>query len=162
MPPLHGGGRRFKSYRNYQLYRYKMQQLEFWPFPTNPELDLDADWNTFLEGFTTPHETVKETIAANHIRVVHLFDKFNPYGGCTVAYRPVKHDKTGYPTGKFAYVAVAYCNPQDRYDRKVGQMLAVEMLMDGDCILMPLYVNGEPVRALRAIFDDILAQPFRW
>lgn len=142
-----------------------MQQLEFWPFPTNPELEKEAwdeTWDNFLGNFKSPHETTKETIERNHIRVVHLFDKFHPYGGCTVAYQPVKHDKTGYPTGKFGYVAVAYCNPQDRYDRKVGQMLAVEMLMNGDRLLMPIYVNHEPVRALRTIFQDILAEPFRW
>jgi len=127
-----------------------MQQLDLWPFPVNTELET-------LETFPT----IKETIEANHIRVIHLFDKFYPYGGTTVAYKPVKHDKTGYPTGKFAYVAVAYCNPKDRYDRKVGQQLAVEMLMDGQSVLLPIYIRNRPVVAIREIFEDVLAPQFK-
>lgn len=134
MPPLHGGGRRFKPYRNHQL---TMQ----------------------LELFTTPMDqsvTTKDLIAMHHIRVVHFFDKWYPKGGCTVAYRPEIYDYTGYPKGKFARVAVAWCNPKDTYDRKAGEAVAVELLMEGNYNLMPIYVEGHPVRALRAMFQDSL------
>lgn len=137
-------------------------QLDFWPFPKNKDVFPNFDEEWFSGSLKSSHETVKEIIEENHIRVVHLFDKYHPYGGRTIAYRPVKYDNTGYPTGKYAYVAVAYCHPSERYDRKLGQMLAVEMLMEGQCILMPIYIKREPVRALREIFDDILAEPFRW
>ena len=150
MTPLHGVGRRFEPYRNHHLQREKMQQQEFWPFPTNPELEPEA------YGF----KDLKDTIAENHIRVVHLFDKYCPLGGRTVAYKPVKHDKTGYPTGKFAYVAVAYCNPNDRYNRKLGEAMAVEMLLDGQSILMPIYMHNRPVVAIKEIFEQILGEHF--
>lgn len=136
-----------------------MQQLDFWPFPTNGEL---APHLFLHDAETESYQDIKQTIQENHIRVVHLFDKFHPYGGRTVAYKPVKHDKSGYPTGKYAYVAVAYCNPQDRYDRKVGQLLAVEMLMDGHCLLMPIYINGTPVRNIKEIFEGVLGEPIPW
>lgn len=114
-----------------------------------------------LELFTTPMDqpvTTKELIAMHHIRVVHLFDKESPRGGCTVAYMPEIHDGAGYPKGKFARVAVAWCNPSDTYDRKTGELIAVELLLDGNCVLMPIYPGGHPVRRLRSMFYENLIE----
>lgn len=85
-------------------------------------------------------------------RVVYFFDKDNAYGGVTVAYKPVLYDTNGNPTGNFAYVAVAYCHPRERFDRKVGKELALQDLQDGVCIRMPIYESGHPVRFLRDVF----------
>lgn len=112
-----------------------------------------------LDLFTTPMDqpvTTKELIAQHHIRVVHFFDKWWPKGGCTVAYMPEICDSTGYPKGKFARVAAAWCNPLDTYDRNTGEMIAVDLLINGNFNLMPIYTQGHPVRALRSIFQDTL------
>lgn len=113
-----------------------------------------------LELFTTtPMDqpvTTKELIAKHHIRVVHFFDKWCPKGGCTVAYQPEIYDNTGYPKGKFARVAAAWCNPRDTYDRNTGEAIAVDLLINGNYNLMPIYGRGHPVRALRSIFQDTL------
>ena len=98
----------------------------------------------------------KGLIQYNYIRVVHLFNKQAPNGGLTVAYKPEQHDSTGYPTGKFAKVAVAVCNKKDRYSRKRGEEIAVNNLLNGHCVVLPLYKTGHPVRALKEIFVDVL------
>jgi hypothetical protein len=85
-------------------------------------------------------------------RVVHIFDKETGYGGCTVAYRPVLHDTQGNPSGRFAYVAVANCNPRDRYCRKTGRRIAVENLDNGESILLPLYEMKHPVLFIKNMF----------
>ena len=108
-------------------------------------LPLDYDY--------VDENSVKEVKANNFIRVVHFFDKDYAYGGITVAYMPVQCDtKTGYPRGKFARVAVAYCRPEDRYSRKTGEILAINNLLCGENILLPIYENGHPVRFLRNMF----------
>jgi hypothetical protein len=100
-------------------------------------------------------QEIKDLIDEYHIRIVHLFNKDYPYGGCTIAYQPIRHDGVGYPTGDFARVAVSYCNVKDRYNRKLGQQLAVENLLDGSFITMPIYRSGRPVVTLKQIFQDI-------
>ncbi len=100
--------------------------------------------------------TTKDLIDRYHIRVVHFFNKTFPEGGCTVAYMPEIYDNTGYPKGKFARVSVAWCNPKDIYNRKTGEAIAVDLLLSGDNIIMPIYKHGHPVRALRQIFYDTL------
>jgi len=100
--------------------------------------------------------TNKELIEQHHIRVVHFFNKTNPKGGCTVAYAPEIYDNTGYPKGKFARVSVAWCNPSDMYNRKVGEAIAIDCMLAGECILLPIFITGHPVRVLRDIFQDAL------
>jgi hypothetical protein len=125
--PLHGKGHRFESYRNHQ----------------------------HLNKIVSNHQEIKDLINTNHIRIVHLFNKEHPYGGCTIAYQPIRHDGNGYPIGTFARVAVSYCNTKDRYNRKLGQQLALENLLEGEFIKLPIYFQGRPVVALKQIFQDI-------
>ena len=93
---------------------------------------------------------------SNWVRVVHLFDKDNSYGGLTIAYRPVLHDSGGYPAGKFAEVAIAWCSPQDRYDRKFGETMVLQRIQDAGSIVLPIYVDGAPVRFLKNMFQPAL------
>ena len=88
------------------------------------------------------------------VRVVHLFDKANPQGGLTVAYKPQICTSTGFPRGKFAEVSLAWCNPKDRYDRKLGELIALNKLERGESVLLPLYANGTPVRELKRMFEQ--------
>ena len=91
--------------------------------------------------------------ASHFVRVVHLFNKHNPQGGLTIAYCPQICDTNGFPKGRFADVALAWCNPRDRYDRKLGELIALRKLELGECVLMPIYQNNAPVRNLRNMFD---------
>jgi len=97
---------------------------------------------------------IKNAKTLNHVRVVHLFNKQNPYGGCTIAYKPKLHDSKGYPAGLFADVAIAYCNEKDRYNRKLGEATAVLRLIKGRSVSMPIYKYGQPVLELKQIFQD--------
>jgi hypothetical protein len=106
------------------------------------------------------NDYIKNAKALNHIRVVHIFDKDWSYGGCTVAYKPKLHDADGYPTGEYADVAVAYCHPNDRYNRKYGEARAVLNLIKNKSVSMPIYrmgfddLNPHPVRKILSIFQD--------
>lgn len=90
------------------------------------------------------------------VRVVHLFDKSSAQGGLTIAYRPQICDSKGYPKGRFADVALAWCSPRDRYDRKLGELIALRKLELGECVLLPLYDIGHPVRELKAMFETYI------
>lgn len=126
MAPLHGVSRRFDPYRNHQLFNEKIMSSD-----------------------------TRDLIQQHYIRVVHLFNKDHPMGGTTIAYKPEQH-RDGYPTGKFARVAVAYCNKKDRYSRRLGEELAVNNLMAGEFMLLPIYKYGKPVITLKQIFVDTL------
>lgn len=91
--------------------------------------------------------------ARQFVRVVHFFDKQNPHGGLTIAYKPQICNQSGFPRGKFAEVALAWCNPGDRYDRKLGELIALNKLMRGESVLLPLYADGTPVRELKRMFE---------
>lgn len=90
--------------------------------------------------------------ARQFVRVVHFFDKQNPHGGLTAAYKPQICNQSGFPRGKFAEVALAWCNPVDRYDRKLGELIALNKLMRGESVLLPLYADDTPVRELKRMF----------
>lgn len=121
-------------------------------FPTLDDLEIP----------TVPDsEYLKSWAQDNWVRTVHLFDKNWPYGGTTICYAPEVHDSQGYPRGKFARVSVSYCNTKDRYNRKLGQQLALENMYDGRYILLPIYTNKNPVVVLRDFFNSM--QPsFEW
>lgn len=91
--------------------------------------------------------------ARQFVRVVHFFDKQNPHGGLTIAYKPQICNSKGFPRGKFAEVSLAWCNPGDRYDRKLGELIALNKLMRGESVLLPLYAGGAPVRELKHMFE---------
>jgi hypothetical protein len=122
------------------------------------ESDPTISWNWTqgaMRGKLELDDDIQEWAESNWVRTIHLFDKSLPYGGTTICYKPQICDNTGYPRGKFAQVSVAYCNPKDRYNRKLGQRLALENLYDGKCILLPVYTNNNPVVVLRDFFDSM-------
>lgn len=111
--------------------------------------------NTLKKQYAPFAAQLQEFKQDNHIRVVHFFNKYWPQGGATVAYRPILHDSKGNPRGRFAEVSVAYCNPEDRYDRKLGELIALDAMGNGRAINLPVYIEGHPVRYLRNMFDNI-------
>lgn len=113
----------------------------------NAEFELEADDSSVVD--------LKAWAQEHWVRTIHLFNKQNPYGGTTICYKPEVHDAQGFPRGKFAEVSVAHCNPKDRYNRKLGQYLALENMYDGRSILLPIYTNGDPVVVLRDFFESM-------
>lgn len=89
------------------------------------------------------------------VRTVHLFNKATGRGGATVVYRPMLHDAAGFPKGKFAEIAVAWCAPGDQYDRKLGELVALSKLQGGESIRAPIYAGGNPVLVLRSMFEEM-------
>lgn len=90
-----------------------------------------------------------------NVRTVHLFNKHNSYGGATIVYRPMLSDSKGFPQGKFAEVSIAWCAPGDRYDRKMGELVALSKMQNGESVSLPIYAEGTPVKQLRAMFEGM-------
>ena len=108
--------------------------------------------NQLKQLYTEMQGVLLDFKTAQFVRVVHFFDKADPHGGLTVAYKPQICNSEGFPRGKFAEVALAWCNPVDRYDRKLGELIALNKLMRGESVLLPLYASGAPVRELKRMF----------
>lgn len=68
------------------------------------------------------------------VGVVHVYDKTNPKGGMTVAYRKA----TQYKSGFMVEVAVATCSEKDSFSKKIGTLLALGKFADGETILVPI------------------------
>ena len=89
------------------------------------------------------------------IGIVHIFDKENPKGGLTVAFRK----NSPYKSGKMVSVAVATCSTQDTFSKKLGTKLAIQEFLEGKTINLPLLVayedediNGAVKRAFSALY----------
>lgn len=112
--------------------------------------------NSLKKFYTELAEPLNDFKQSMFVRVVHLFDKQNPRGGATVAYRPLICDSTGFPQGKFAEVSVAWCSKVDTYDRKLGELIALAKLSRGECVSLPLYVGGRPVCKIKQMFEEFV------
>lgn len=68
------------------------------------------------------------------VGIVHIYDKTNPKGGMTVAYRKA----TQYKSGFMVEIAIATCSEQDCFAKKVGTLLALGKFADGETIFVPI------------------------
>lgn len=108
--------------------------------------------NQLKQLYAEMQPTLLDFKESQFVRVVHFFNKQNPQGGLTVAYKPQICNTKGFPSGKFAEVSLAWCNPRDRYDRKLGELIALNKLERGESVLLPIYASGTPVQELRRMF----------
>lgn len=112
-----------------------------------------ANW-PFPQYMAPTEEEILESFKRhNHIRIVHLFNKEDARGGITIAYAPAIYDDLGNPKGKFAAVSVAYCRPNEMYNRKLGEKVALTNMYDDKYILMPIYQDKHPVHELKFMFE---------
>lgn len=94
--------------------------------------------------------------AESGTRVVYFFDRDNNRaGGVTVGYSPLLKNSANYPIGNMANVAVAYCKPGEAFSRRYGREIVLSNLYYGNCIQLPIYAGGHPVRYLRRLFDQL-------
>ena len=75
-----------------------------------------------------------ERAKAENVQVVHVFDKDEPKGGLTIAFRKC----SPYSSGNMVTVAVATCSYSDTFNRKVGTNYALYAFFNGNTIDLPL------------------------
>lgn len=117
-----------------------------WPFPL------------FREPSIT--ETIEDTLQTHEINLAHIFDPHRNKGGVTIAWRVCEDKKNS----KMVEVAVAYCHPQDHYNRKAGAALAVDRFLAGCTVVVPARTTKDRrtvVANLRRMFWTTL-QPLRF
>ena len=102
------------------------------PSEVSYKIKLMQDINAEAENYR--QELVSFAKDAN-ISIVHIFDKENPKGGLTVAFR--KHMPHQNSTN-MVEVAVATCSTLDTFSRKIGTRMALELFAEGRTIDLPL------------------------
>lgn len=102
------------------------------PSEVSYKIKLMQDINAEAENYR--QELVSFAKDAN-ISIVHIFDKENPKGGLTVAFR--KHMPHQNSTN-MVEVAVATCSTLDTFSRKIGTQYALDNFRDGRTIDLPL------------------------
>lgn len=106
-----------------------------WPFPVGNKPDAV---HLQRAKAPAPSTTKQDFMVANRVRVVHFFDKNDPKGGVTVAYRKTSEHNSS----NMVEVAVAYCSPKDQFSKKIGTELALDYFNQGRAILVPARVSG--------------------
>ncbi len=111
-----------------------------WPFPVGNKPDAVHLQRAKAPVLKTcaPNATKQDFMVANRIRVVHFFDRTDPKGGVTVAYRKTSEHNSS----NMVEVAVAYCSPKDQFSKKIGTSLALEYFEEARTILVPARVSG--------------------
>lgn len=95
-------------------------------------------WSKFKDTLIIKNESYQEYMDHYDIKVCHLFDKYRPYGGITVAYKKC----SDFHNTRMVEIAVACCSKNDIYNKKVGARLAMERFLDGYTIELPLRSNN--------------------
>lgn len=85
------------------------------------------------------------------VSICYAFDKSNPQGGATIAYR-----KAGdFANTKMVEVAVAYCSKYDTFTKSIGRAAALKLFHSGKTILVPARTGNDDewmIRNLRDMF----------
>lgn len=105
-----------------------------WPFPLGDKPTI----YTQVAKAPAPNTSKQDFMVANRVRVVHFFDKTDPKGGVTVAYRKTSEHNSS----NMVEVAVAYCSSKDSFSKKIGTGLALQNFEAGSTILVPARVSG--------------------
>lgn len=90
------------------------------------------------------------------IGIVHIFDKYHPFGGLTVAFSRCNPDLKN---GVMADVSLAYCSRLDNFSRKEGTHLALHKFFNDDHIQMPLFAHSH-IDGDNALVKSIFGQMF--
>lgn len=140
-----------------------------WKFPTTeaPSVPTASKPSGALQGFTsginhsTDSTSVDRKISSNFtakapdvfasykkdiksntldiVSIVHAFNKENPKGGVTIAYRQCEYFKNS----KMVEVTAVYCSEADSFSRKIGTKMALNKFAKGETMLVPARINGE-------------------
>lgn len=77
---------------------------------------------------------LREAASINNVNVIHLFNKDNPLGGLTIAYKKVSE----FTSGNMVQISVATCSKSDNYCRKTGTFIALSRFFLNNVIQLPL------------------------
>lgn len=89
---------------------------------------------------TSFHKQLLDEAKELGVGVVHIFDKEDPKGGLTVAFRKVKPE---YVSTNMVEVAVVTCSYADTFSRKTGSTYALDAFFNSTTIKLPLSA-GQP------------------
>lgn len=71
------------------------------------------------------------------VGLVHVFDKEDPMGGLTIAFKP----RTDYKSNTMVEVAVVTCSKMDNFSKSIGTARALDAFFNGITIDLPLMLH---------------------
>jgi len=89
----------------------------------------------YAQEFERDRKELLEYATAEGVGIVHIFDKNNPKGGLTVAFRKIMPERVSH---NMVQVAVATCSLMDNFSRKIGTAMALNKFECGETIDLPL------------------------
>lgn len=74
------------------------------------------------------------------VGIVHIFDEYLPKGGMTIAFRKC----SPYANTRMVEVAVAVCSPEDTFNKRIGNRIALDKFFAGITIELPILLTASP------------------
>ena len=108
-----------------------------WPFPvmtTSTTVYKTPVDPKFVRGSMFEVNTVQDDMRDFNIKICHGYDPRHNRGGVTIAYRKTSEWKNT----RMVEVALAYCSPQDSFNKKIGAELAVNRFLNENTVLVPV------------------------
>lgn len=88
------------------------------------------------------------------VGIVHVFDKINPKGGMTIAFKKCN----AYKSGVMVDIAVNTCSDTDTFSKSHGTVAALEKFFEGKVVSLPLlkYIDERELpTAVKQLFNSI-------
>ncbi len=107
---------------------------------TNPQQQFPFPTIRPKEKMIEKAKSLAEQCREDGILLMYVFDRENPVsGGFSIAYRPSR----AYKSTVMVDVAVSYCRPGERFDKKIGRDFALRRFLNGEFIQVPALRYGE-------------------
>lgn len=124
-------------------------ELQF-PFPTSrPQEKVTINFKG------TNEMSLAEKCKYDGIQLMYVFNRDNPVtGGFSLAFRPSRV----YKSTTMVDVAVSYCKPGERFNKKIGRDFALRRFLNGEYIQVPALRYGEDYmhEDLRGMFYNFI------
>ncbi len=111
----------------------------------------------FVKGSMFEVNTVQDDMRDFNIKICHGYDPRHNRGGVTIAYRKTSEWKNT----RMVEVALAYCSPQDSFNKKIGAQLAVNRFLNENTVLVPVRNGHDDTivgNLLYMFYDKIFAE----
>lgn len=113
-----------------------------WPFPKTKITFEVKHWPQLPDTGETLRDLGAKVFHGNNGNGTYQF---------TAVYRPCVNGNA-----KMYEVALAWCAPDDTYNRKIGVALALNRFKEGNTVLLPLGVYSSPESALQCAFGVLV------
>lgn len=124
-------------------------ELQF-PFPTSRPQEDDVMQNKPFREMS-----LAEKCKIDGIQLMYIFDRRYPVtGGFSVAFRPSR----AYKSTTMVDIAISYCRPGERFDKKIGRDFALRRFLNGEYIQVPALRYGEDYvhEEIRNMFQNFI------